>query len=290
MRFFKYKAKQTFDGETKITVVGISWTGWAMAAGGFLLFLIIIFNSGIMIVDTGHRGVKIKFGEVVSKSIPEGIQFYNPITSDIIEMDTRVQKEEGETLVYTKDIQNATIKYVVNYNLSQTEAHLVYRDIGFDYVQKIVRPAIIGTVKDVIGKWEASELIENREQAAAQVLETLGIKLAPQHVNAVRFEIMDIEYSKEFEAAIESKVTAIQKATEAENHTRRIAEEAKQRVITAEAEAKKLRIQAQAIARSPQIVELERVKVQAEAVEKWNGTLPVYMMGESGAVPFIGIK
>ena len=74
---------------------------------------------------------------------------------------------------------------------------------------------------------------------------------------------------------------AEQKAQEAVNNTKRIQEEADQKVITAQAEAEAMEIKAQALAKNKGLVEYE-------AVQKWNGQLPQYMLGES--VPFINLK
>jgi regulator of protease activity HflC (stomatin/prohibitin superfamily) len=69
-----------------------------------------VAGCGIKVVDTGQRGVKTRFGEITSTSLPEGLYFYNPITSNIIEIDTRVQRGTA-TPSRTRDVQQAHIKY-----------------------------------------------------------------------------------------------------------------------------------------------------------------------------------
>ena len=69
----------------------------------FLLFSFIVLSlsltsCGFEIVDTGHRGVKVRFGKVVSESLPEGLYFYNPITSQIHEMDVRLIKISNNSI------------------------------------------------------------------------------------------------------------------------------------------------------------------------------------------------
>ena len=65
------------------------------------------------------------------------------------------------------------------------------------------------------------------------------------------------------------------------NNTVRIQEEANQQIIKAEAEAKAIQIKADALAANPK-------SVSYEAVQRWNGALPEYMLGD--AVPFINLK
>ena len=71
-----------------------------------------------------------------------------------------------------------------------------------------------------------------------------------------------------------------QKALTAENETKTVQEKARQKVISAEAEAKAMQIRAQALEKNPKLTEYE-------AVQKWDGKLPQYMMGNT--VPFINL-
>jgi regulator of protease activity HflC (stomatin/prohibitin superfamily) len=241
-----------------------------------------IAGCGIKVVDTGQRGIKTRFGEVVSQSLPEGLYFYNPFTSNIVEVDTRVQRQDGETDTYTRDVQQAAIKYTLNYRLQQDAAHLMYRDIGRDWEVKLIPQVVLGTLKEVVGKWDAVDLISNRDKAATAAFDSIRQNLAERNVEVSRFEITDIAYTREFENSVEQKVIAQQKAIEEQNRTKQIEEQARQKVLSAEAEAKSIQIRAQALERNAKLVEWE-------AVQKWNGVLPQYMLG-SGATPFINLN
>src|SRR4029078_3448955 len=111
----------------------LMWAAIALIA----IVVVSVAGCGIKVVDTGHRGIKTTFGKVVSESLDEGIYFYNPITSNIVEMDTRVQRKDGETDTYTHDGQQSVIKYTLNYRLQQTAAHVMYRDVGRDWDDKL---------------------------------------------------------------------------------------------------------------------------------------------------------
>ena len=77
------------------------------------------------------------------------------------------------------------------------------------------------------------------------------------------------------------QVTAEQEALKAKNKTVQVEEEAKQKVIAAQAEAKSMAIRAQALSQNKSLV-------QYEAVQKWDGKMPQYMLGNS--VPFINVN
>lgn len=245
-----------------------------------LLIVFIAFFNPLAIVGVGERGVKVTLGKVSPTSYTEGVHFVTPFISHIKNMNVKTQKNYVETSVYTKDIQQAQITYVLNYNLQPENAHKMYREVGMNYSDTVLTPVVEGTIKDVIGKWNAQDLVANREKATKEILEKLQDHLTPKYINVTDFQMTAITYSGVFEKAIESKVTAEQEALRAKNKTVQIQEEAKQKLISAEAEAKSMSIRANALTKNKALVEYE-------AVQKWDGKLPEYMMGNS--IPFINI-
>ena len=245
-----------------------------------LLVVFIGFFNPIAIVGVGERGVKVTLGKVSPTSYMEGFHLVMPFISTIKNMNVKTQKNYVETSVYTKDIQQAKITYVLNYNLQPENAHRMYREVGMNYLDTVVTPVVEGTIKDIIGKWNAQDLIANREKATQEILVKLQSHLSEKYINVTDFQMTAIAYSSVFEKAIESKVTAEQEALRAKNKTVQIQEEAKQKLISAEAEAKSMSIRAHALTQNKALVEYE-------AVQKWDGKLPEYMMG--GAMPFINL-
>ncbi len=235
---------------------------------------------GFEVVDTGHRGVKTTFGEVVSESLPEGFYTYNPLTSTIVELDTRTQRWQDSTETYTKDVQQAKVGFVLNYGLDSSAAHIIYKEVGYDWADKLVPQVVYGSLKEVIGKWDAVDLISNRNKAQAEAMGAILSNLKIKHISVTSFEITDIAYSREFEVAVEAKVVAQQKAIEEKNRTEQIREQADQKLLSAKAEAESIKIRAQALESNPRLVEWE-------AVQKWDGKMPQYMLG--GATPFISL-
>ena len=250
---------------------------------GFLVvvvvFLLLVCNP-VAMVGVGERGVKVTLGQVSPQSYTEGIHVVTPFVSKIHTMNVKTQKMHPATTVFTKDIQQARIEYVVNYNLQPENVHKVYREVGKNYQDIIIVPTVEGVLKNIIGTWNASDLISNRTKATNDILKQLQEQLADNYINVTDFQIVDIDYSDAFEKAVELKVTAEQEAQKAKNVTVRIQEEAKQKILTAEAEAKAIQLKAQALANNRQLVELEYAK-------KWDGKLPEYMMG--GTVPFVNV-
>ena len=245
----------------------------------FILFLIVF--QPMTIVGVGERGVKVTLGQTSPVALEEGVHFVMPFISTVKKMNVKTVKSNIATMAQSKDIQQARIVYVVNYNLQPENAPKMWRTVGRDYVSVVVMPTVEGIVKDTIGKWNAQDIVANREKVASEVLFKLNEKLGPKYINVSDFQITEIQYSQAFEQAIESKVTAEQEALKAKNKTVQVQEEARQKIIASEAEAKSMAIRAQALTQNKNLVEYE-------AVQKWDGKLPQYMMGNS--VPFVRLK
>ena len=246
-----------------------------------LLVCFIVMCNPFAMVGPGERGIKIRLGQVQPESYGEGLHFIFPFIQKFRTMDVKTQKNTFTTAVYTKDIQQAKITYVLNFNIQPEKVNKLFQEIGLDYVSKIVSPVVEGTIKDIIGKWNAQDLIANREKATDDILFKLQEQLTRNYINVTDFQMTEINYSSVFEKAIESKVTAEQEALRAKNKTVQVQEEAKQKVIAAEAEAKSMAIRAQALSQNKSLV-------QYEAVQKWDGKMPQYMLGNT--VPFINVS
>lgn len=236
-------------------------------------------GCGVEQIDAGNRGVKTVWGEVQGESMPEGLYFYNLFSSNIYEIDCKTQNKMFGFDTYTKDVQQARINFSLNYSVDSNNAHTLFKEIGKDYVTKVIEPKVVQAVKDVVGKWEADELVANREKATSEILGLLSESLAKNHILVQNVVIENIEYSQQFELAIEEKQIATQDAIKAKNKTKQVEEEAKQKVLSAKAEAESMRIRSQALSQNQNLVAYE-------AVQKWDGVLPVNIYG-SAPIPFI---
>lgn len=251
---------------------------------GFLLLLIIIgfiFCNPLAIVGVGERGVKVSLGKVSPQSYTEGVHFVMPFISKIHKMDVKTQKSNIATIIFTKDIQQARLEYVINYNLQPENVHKMYKEVGKNYKDTILVPVVEGTVKNVVGSYNANDLVGSRAKATSDILMKLQEQLDDNYINVTDFNITNIDYSDSFEKAVEAKTVAEQEALKAKNMTAKVQEEARQKVISAEAEAKAIRIKAEALKQNKDLVNLT-------LAEKWDGKLSQYMMGN--AMPLFNIK
>ena len=251
---------------------------WAGAGIGSLLVLIALI-SAFYSISPGYRGVLITLGKVSQHSYINGVGFKWPFVSSMIKMDVRTRKMTDKTSTYTSDIQTADLEYTFTYDLNPENIHILYEKVGLDYEAKAILPSLNDVLKDVIGKWQA--LVANRDKARVDVVAGLQERLDRRFFQNITFQFINIDYSDKFEGAIEDKVIAEQKAQEAVNNTKRIKEEAEQKLISAKAEAEAMEIKSEALSKNKGLTEYE-------AVQKWDGKLPQYMLGNS--TPFVNLS
>jgi len=235
-----------------------------------VLFLII---NPFVIVSAGERGIVLNWGAVSDSILNEGISWRVPIMQKVVKMDVKIQKEEVDASAASKDLQTVTSKVALNYHLDPDNINRLWKNIGKDYKSRVVDPGIQESVKAATAKYTAEELITKREQVKDDIKQSLKVKLANDFVIVDELNIINFDFSAEFNKTIESKQVAVQQALKAENDLKRIKTEAEQRVATAEAEAKSIRLQSDA-ANNEKYILLKELEVKMKMAEKWNGVLP----------------
>jgi len=267
---------------------------WGATAAGFLLF-VILASCSAQVVETGHRGVKVTLGKPGSASLPEGLYFIVPMVQRMVELNVQQLKWESQTAAYTQDVQQADIKFTLTYNLDPVATHIVYREVGKDWAARLIGQVAFEELKNEIGQHRAESLVASRAQAARAIEIKIRAALAARHITLGGFQLTNIDYTPEFETAVEAKVIAQQKAIEEQNRTAQIKEQAKQKVeqatgaaaatvLAANAEAESITIRARALAQNPNLIEWEKTQVLRE---RWNGAFPTTVLGD--AVPLMNL-
>ena len=264
-----------------------------LAAIVILIMVAIVASSSVKIVDAGNRGILTHWNAVDLTSAPldEGIHFVVPFQDEIIQMEVRTLKYDTSTRSASKDLQTVQTTVTVNYHPDPEKVHILYKEIGMNYENRVIQPAIDETVKQVSANYNAEELITKRPLVKADIENAIRERLEAFYVQTEVISITDFEFSPLFAKAIESKVEAEQKAQKAENDLIRIEVEARQleaqavglaaaNIAEAQGEAEAISVINNALSSNPYY--LEWLKTQA-----WDGRLPL-VVGEGGT-PFISI-
>lgn len=242
--------------------------------------LIGILSTCFTVVEAGHTGVVLTFGAVSDSVLNEGIHFKIPFVQKVILVNNRTQKIETQGTASSKDLQIVSYVVAVNFRVNNTASADLYKNVGADYSNVIVAPAIQESIKAVTAQFTAEQLITERQSVGDQIKTALSEKINKYGITVEIFNIVNFDFSDEFNAAVEAKQTAQQQALKAEQDLARIEVEAKQKVTQAQAEADSIRLIQEALSSAPDYVEYIKWN-------KWNGELPK-VMSDSGVIVDVG--
>lgn len=227
-----------------------------------LLALVIVVFGCFKTISTGHTGIVTTFGKVEDITLEAGMHFILP-WQETIEMDNRNQKAAVSLQCFSSDIQEVDVNYTLNYQISKENAQEIYRTIGTGYYNTVILPRIEEAVKTVFSKYDAENLISNRENLSTEIKQILEARLAAYHIEVIDASVENMDFSDAFTNAVEEKQVAAQNKLKAET-------EQAQRTMEQEAEARRNIIKANADAETAKIAaeaDLEIVKIQADAAE-----------------------
>lgn len=251
------------------------------------LLVVAAFFQSYVVVDAGHVGVVTQFGAVTGTTYDPGFHLKMPFVQEVELFDVRTQKDQVEATAASKDLQSVKSVIALNYHLDATQASNVYQSIGTLYKERVVDPAIQEAFKSATAQFTAEELITKRTEVKALAQSTLAEQLKRSHVIVDDLNIVNFDFSEDFNTAIEAKQVASQQVLKAKQDLERARVEAEQRVVEAQARADSQLIEANAAAKAQQLQQqsLTELYIQNKAVDKWDGKMPQYNGG--GTLPFI---
>lgn len=253
---------------------------------GAIILIAIIAMASITTVPTGYVGVKTRFGQVQNDVIQEGLNTKAPFIEKIVKIDCRTQKIELENATATRDLQEVTFKIAVNFNINKETANELYKTTGTNYEEIIVNPSILESIKAVTAQYTAEELITKRSEVSNKMQETLKEKIENKGFNIVDFNIIDLDFSAEYNQAIEKKQVAEQEAKQAQYELEKAKVENEKKIENAKAEAEVMRQQNAEITENT--LKLKELEVQQALINKWNGVLPTTTLGDN--IPVLNIE
>ena len=145
----------------------------------------------------------------------------------------------------------------------------------------MIIPAIQECVKAITAQYTAEELITKRQEVGDKIKALIDAKISPFGLRTEIFNIVNFDFSVEFNKAIEAKQVAQQAALKAEQDLARIRVEAEQKITEAQAEAEAYRLKS---------LEVTDSMIQLEAIKRWDGKLPVYIAGAGGNIFSIPVQ
>lgn len=237
-----------------------------------LAWLVIILFGCFSTIKTGEIGIKTRFGKIVSSTNNEGIIFKSPLDK-VEKINIKVQKYENKDVLSTstKDMQIVNnISVSINYQIDGEKVVNLYKTVGVNYKDTVLEPAIQETIKGVISKYTAEELVTKRSEISLDINNTLDERIKNYGINSVSVAINNFDFSEAYNQAIEQKAVSEQNVLTAQQELEKAKVEAEKKVVEAEATNKANELLKQNVT--------DEVLMK-QFIEKWNGQLPTTYAG-----------
>jgi prohibitin 2 len=252
------------------------------------IVIILIMSESAVVVQAGHRGVVLYLGAVENRVLGEGLHFIIPFAEQVIQLEVRTLKFQADASAASNDLQEVATVIALNYHVDPSKANIIYQQLGEDYSNRIIAPTIQESVKASVAKFNAEQLITQRETAKATIAQAIRNTLSSRDILVENVFITDFQFSQAFANQVESKVVAFQKYLTEQNNLKAIQVVANQTVVRAQAQARAnvanatgesqaIRLITEQLRQSPQYL-------QWKAIGRWDGQMP-FALG-SGAFPF----
>ncbi|MBD2530669.1 prohibitin family protein [Nostoc flagelliforme FACHB-838] len=264
---------------------------WQTTVLGIVLaILVIIVLNSYIIINPGQAGVISILGKARDGALLEGIHVKPPFITVIDVYDLTVQKFEVPAESSTKDLQNLSARFAINFRLDPIKVVEVRRKQGTleNIVSKIIAPQTQEAFKIAAARRTVEEAITKRSELKEDFDQALGDRLDKYGIIVLDTSVVDLAFSPEFARAVEEKQIAEQRAQRAVYVAREAEQEAQADVNRAKGRAEAQRLLAETLkAQGGQLV------LQKETIEAWRSggaQMPkVLVMGDDSknGVPFI---
>lgn len=267
---------------------GVKWAVIAVAA-------VLLASNSFTIVPAGNTGVVLTLGEVSSTPLTEGFHVKAPFVQSVEKMSNKIQVFEAKATAVSRDLQTVNSEIAVNYRLISDKSPDMYKNVGVEYSTILVSPVVQECMKSATAKYNAEQLITERETVSTEVKSALDEKLNGYGIYIEKFNIVNFDFTDEFNNAIEAKQVAEQnllKTKTEQEQAKVIAKtEAEKKVIAANAEAEAILAQAQAQADANKLLEasLSNKVIAYEQIQKWNGVMPKVTGSDGGLLIDVNI-
>lgn len=264
---------------------------WQPIVGGILAALLVLIGlNAFVIINPGQAGVLSILGKAQDGELLEGLHYKPPFISTVDIYDVTVQKFEVPAQSSTKDLQDLSASFAINFRLDPTKVVEIRRTQGSlqNIVAKIIAPQTQESFKIAAARRTVEEAITQRSELKEDFDNALNSRLEKYGIIVLDTSVVDLNFSPEFARAVEDKQIAEQRAQRAVYVAQEAEQQAQADINRAKGKAEAQRLLAETLkAQGGQLV------LQKEAIEAWReggGQMPqvLVMSGENhGAIPFL---
>ncbi len=253
---------------------GPTKSGWLVILfGTILIILAVIVISSIKTIQPGEAAVATKFGELNGVR-NEGM--YLALFEGYTIYDLKAKRIDGHHEAGSKNGQFIFVDAAFSYNLESTKLQQLFSEVGSqtDVEQKFIHPVLADVIKEVTAQYSADEILPKQAEFRLAIENAIKERMNQEYIIIGDLQITNIDFTAEYNQAIELKQIAQQDAQKAQYKLDQTKVEAQAQVVQAQAQADAQKLLQQTL--TPEIL-------QKLYFEKWNGVLPTTLTGSDSS-------
>ena len=266
---------------------------------GILVIVLGIFSSMFKQIDAGKVGVKSLYGSVQPDVLESGLHLINPLL-DVTDFDIQTQNytmsavhgegaQEGDDAirVLSNDGLEVVIDLTVLYKITPTDAPKIFKQIGVNYTDKIVRPVTRTRIRDNAVYYDAVALYSTkRNEFQQKIFKSIEDDFKSRGLILEQLLIRNINLPASVKMTIESKINAEQDAQKMTFVLQKEKQEAERKRVEAQGIADYQRIISTGL--TDKQLQYEQIKAQKEIATSPN--TKIIFMGKGGAPVILSDK
>ena len=253
----------------------------------FMVMISMMFTScGYERIDAGYEGIKVNlYGDdkgVDDITLVTGAVWYNPITTAVYEYPTFVQTVDYAPFsINAKDGSSFTVDPTISLKIVDGKSAEVFKKYRKEDITEVINTTLYNYVRNAfriqLNNYTTDELVSKREEFEKAIEERLSKELLAENFKLEQMT-SGLQYPQTLVNAIDAKNAAVQEAQKAQNEVLKIKAEAEKKIAAANGEAQALKIKGDAEAEYNRKIaaSLSPLIVQQMMLDKWDGKLPVY--------------
>ena len=253
----------------------------------FMVMISMMFTScGYERIDAGYEGIKVNlYGDdkgVDDVTLVTGAVWYNTITTAVYEYPTFVQTVDYAPFsINAKDGSSFTVDPTISLKIVDGKSAEVFKKYRKEDITEVINTTLYNYVRNAfriqLNNYTTDELVSKREEFEKAIEERLSKELLAENFKLEQMT-SGLQYPQTLVNAIDAKNAAVQEAQKAQNEVLKIKAEAEKKIAAANGEAQALKIKGDAEAEYNRKIaaSLSPLIVQQMMLDKWDGKLPVY--------------